>query len=222
VRLSIVDPKTNEVLINKMVDFAPGGEYPLSRYLEPTYPQHLTIGASWLALKNREVERQYAPSALWGGELRYRYDEALRNLDLTLSVRYFSADHESFTASNNVKFTQNRRMVLLGAKVGGHLPAPLLSTSSRSIVAEQVWDAGPSVMNIRLQTDALASRLFADRDRSSWVTGLSAGYGLNFLITPSFLQLGATVSGEMYQNFAKEGAPWIYGTGISFSAGNVW
>lgn len=224
VLLTIKDPKTGKVLIERAVRFESGKEYPLERFLHPTYPRTLSLGIGSLEIGNNNIRKSYASSRQKSFRIRYSFDEGYKIYDLGVIAQYFPEIDENIKIKvDNDRipsdFSQRRQMAIITPYIGSRKNLSLLSSTNRTLLTDFRFYMGPSILWYRRHIDEEG---FKRRTSNAMTYGMVSGLGLEGKLPYNLLKFGTQIEIGAYRNIIQGNHQMLTTKQISAYIGTFW
>lgn len=219
VKLTLIDPTTKRVILDRMVNFEPGMEYSVLDLLNPTSPSSLSMGARVFHLEDVAVREQYIPGTSLGAFLEYNYAEIYRDFDLSMQLTEYRQQSERIILNEDHAFDQQRTMVEGAVLMRQRVPLRWLSTSGRRVVTHFRWGLGPWALWVQREVQTQA---FDRPVQSSVLPGVSTGMGLVSEFPLQSARLGGDVQATVLANRFDAGKQAIVTTSAHLFLGFSW
>lgn len=218
VRLTIKDPKSQDVIADRVVNFEAGREYSISNYLAPSLPHNIFVGAHSLNFFQESVRDGYAPTSLLGPSIQYRRDEAISIYDLSLNLQHIPEVNESIKTDRGEKIQQTRQTITASLNLGLRNRIRSLSFQN-SLRSEFKMAAGPAAL---LMKRVVSEEAYYEVEQISLVGGLNLLTGVDFILPYHLVKFSLDAEVKAFKNFTNEGGPLTAAGTLSLSVGTFW
>jgi hypothetical protein len=219
VRLTLVDPKKNRILLDRVMRFEGGKEYSVANLLVPRFVHSLSVGPSAFQSYSPNFNKSYAPKTTIGYSIAYSQIDFWKIYSLHIDMDYHASTPETIDVEDNVRFEQRRTMILAGVSLGIHEYLKALSNSDGSRRVELYATAGLKTLWIKRD---IAEESFETKSSSDAFPGGYIKTGIEFTFPYYLLKLNLETQLNSIKGVIDDENQFLTASQTSIKLGTFW
>ena len=218
VKLQMTDPKTSQVVAERIVTFKEGQEYSAAQFIYPRQPNGVMVTAGAEGFATSSFRRMVAPGRRSGFGLEYRREDGWLNADWLVGIQYFPMRSEMID-SDGVAVQQEATLTRGTFALGMRRELNVLSKADHSVITEWSAAAGPSMIRV---TRRLLAAEFDEPHQSGTLGGGALHLGVETSLLATQFRMSAITEWGVYRVPGFAGGGLAHELSVMIGSGMFW